>query len=332
MLFGKSRLIGLIKTIDNPPYFFYRVHHYLKRPVSFRMATKIRDNNLSDYVNCRLSEFPVETYDGSFQAVHPSVVKWEGEYWLAVTPYPYGMEEYENPSIFHGFSFDGLIPHRQNPIAKLAKQQFGCHYSDPCLFVDGDNTLWCMFRKTIRKGRAGKELNEIACSALQNGCWGPTTIICDSEDDPLLSPAFTQGNNGEIVMYHARFLDDDNTLVRTRFDSSFSVLGQDVVKCEGMPDGFGVWHLDISNDNGARGLFLLRDYETRVSFKLFSASFDARRDCWTIEHEYAFPSDVGVEVKHLYKSCFLPETNSVLVSYRDYKDRYRLSVNYFGHK
>jgi len=52
------------------------------------------------------------TYDGSGAAVHPSVVDmgavgWNGyRYWMAMTPYPSGNDDYENPSILA--SHDGL--------------------------------------------------------------------------------------------------------------------------------------------------------------------------------------------------------------------------------
>jgi hypothetical protein len=49
------------------------------------------------------------TYDGSGQLVHPDVVRWPrsgGDLWMAVTPYPYAREKWENPSIYR--SRDGL--------------------------------------------------------------------------------------------------------------------------------------------------------------------------------------------------------------------------------
>lgn len=54
---------------------------------------------------------PTPTYDGSGQVVHPSVVdfrqessvtggRWRGwRYWMAMTPYPYSNDDFENPSI-----------------------------------------------------------------------------------------------------------------------------------------------------------------------------------------------------------------------------------------
>ena len=54
---------------------------------------------------------PISTYDGSGVTVHPAVLNlgnvWNGyQYWLAITPYPKGNDDYENPSIYA--SNDGI--------------------------------------------------------------------------------------------------------------------------------------------------------------------------------------------------------------------------------
>jgi hypothetical protein len=46
----------------------------------------------------------IPTYGGSRQVVHPDVVyfqrRWHGyKYWMAVTPYPFGDDHRENPSV-----------------------------------------------------------------------------------------------------------------------------------------------------------------------------------------------------------------------------------------
>lgn len=51
------------------------------------------------------AQVTVDTYDGSDQTVHPSVVAipagWNGyKYWMAITPYPDGDADFENPSIY----------------------------------------------------------------------------------------------------------------------------------------------------------------------------------------------------------------------------------------
>ena len=65
------------------------------------LAKSIARKNLRSFL-AEEQEFYLETYDGSNQAVHPDVTYFNGEYWLAATPYPYGMEEYENPCLYRG--------------------------------------------------------------------------------------------------------------------------------------------------------------------------------------------------------------------------------------
>jgi len=73
------------------------------------------DNNAT-YLN-------TPTYDGSGQAVHPDIyydaTGWNGyKYWMVMTPYPYGHETYENPSILvsnDGYSWI-VPPELTNPI------------------------------------------------------------------------------------------------------------------------------------------------------------------------------------------------------------------------
>jgi len=42
----------------------------------------------------------IPTYDGSGQAVHPDILYWKDQYWMTCTPYPYGVDTYENPCIY----------------------------------------------------------------------------------------------------------------------------------------------------------------------------------------------------------------------------------------
>lgn len=80
------------------------------------------------------------TYDGSGQTVHPDVVDtvtgWNGyRYWMGITPYPDGNDDYENPSILA--SADGntwVVPAGlTNPIAAPGAG----FWPDPDLVFDG---------------------------------------------------------------------------------------------------------------------------------------------------------------------------------------------------
>ena len=90
----------------------------------------------------------IPTYDGSNQLTHPKVLYfangWHGyHYWMSMTPYPYTMDRYENPSIV--VSNDGekwVVPiGLKNPISGLPVDvKIGGHYSDPHL-VMRDNVI-----------------------------------------------------------------------------------------------------------------------------------------------------------------------------------------------
>lgn len=95
-------------------------------------------------------EFILHTYDGSDQAVHPDIIYFAGKYWLVVTPYPYGMEEYENPSLYCGTSINSLLSISQNPIDRQKRHEIGSHLSDPCIF-EYNNELICVYRENMRK-------------------------------------------------------------------------------------------------------------------------------------------------------------------------------------
>lgn len=93
-----------------------------------------------------------QTYDGSNQAVHPSVIYidkgWNGyKYWMGITPYPQGNDNMENPQIlvsndgvnfapFNGLNKALAIPDDVNK---------GSHYSDIALCFAND-TLEVYFR------------------------------------------------------------------------------------------------------------------------------------------------------------------------------------------
>ena len=93
------------------------------------------------------------TYDGSGQAVHPDVLVLDEpfggyRYWMAMTPYPNGNDDVENPSILA--SDDGLTwvvpegltnPIDSNPPGFLP---------DPCLILD-EGTLYCVYLGGLAK-------------------------------------------------------------------------------------------------------------------------------------------------------------------------------------
>lgn len=108
----------------------------------------------------------IPTYDGTGQAVHPSVIDfkleynletWRGyRYWMAMTPYPRSYDAFENPSIVA--SQDGLTwvipPGFGNPLD--IKGGRGNFNSDPNLVYDPDERTLIIYWREYSKGEYEK--------------------------------------------------------------------------------------------------------------------------------------------------------------------------------
>lgn len=136
-----------------------------------------------------ITKLVLPTYDGSGQAVHPSVVyipngfsgyKW----WMAFTPYPEGNDDYENPSIVasnDGVTWvvpDGLT----NPVvAGLVSPQWNL---DPELIFDGTQLImyWAdstgkYYRKTSANGTVWSATTELTWLTVGVSVWSAPGII-----------------------------------------------------------------------------------------------------------------------------------------------------------
>ncbi len=121
------------------------------------------------------SPLDIPTYDGSRQAVHPDVVYfskgWHGhKYWMAVTPYPYGNDSRENPSVL--VSEDGLSwsppTGLHNPIVSAPSCD---HNSDPDLVYNPSNDqLYLYYTRQARSSRcSGENSNDILLLTSSDG-------------------------------------------------------------------------------------------------------------------------------------------------------------------
>jgi hypothetical protein len=96
----------------------------------------------------------IATYDGSGQVVHPDVVHsppgvFAYPWHLVLTPYPNGMGDYENPSVYA--SLDGVTWQVEsgavNPVARARRYPVGELLSDPALvYVPESQELWLYYR------------------------------------------------------------------------------------------------------------------------------------------------------------------------------------------
>ena len=117
-------LYNHIISIKNPPYFIYHTFHYLNIFVPKVIASIVWNLNKRTCQAC--NDIIIRTYDGSNQVVHPDATCYNGELWFIATPYPYGMEEYENPCTYKGLNIQMLMP-ETTPVKKQKVHRKGFH-------------------------------------------------------------------------------------------------------------------------------------------------------------------------------------------------------------
>ena len=326
MLNRIKSIFTFVISVFNRPLFYYRLHHYMNTPVTEKKAIRFREKNKHSYRFKDVSFFNIATYDYSGQAVHPHCLCYGGKTWLVLTPYPYGMEEYENPCIYFGNSIDELNEYTGNPIAVQSKRTQGIHLSDPVLFVFNDK-LYCCYRSTEKK--ESDLVNNILYKEIinreNNLFLSEEKQFLSSKDNQLLSPAFFTYDNNLYLMFPDYF-NSNNSLLVYRVNDCLVVKDSFVMKCKNVPDGYGIWHIDVKNDdNQIKGLFLLKDTKRGKVFKLYLARLiEFKKGIWELESEIVISKNIERIKMHLYKSTFIPNTKEILLSLKDKKSRYHL--------
>jgi hypothetical protein len=130
------------------------------------------------------------TYEGSGQAVHPTVVRGHGAatgFWLAITPYPGGNASYENPSIFRSTDAKSWIapPGVVNPIVQPDPTGY---LSDPAMVVDSNLHLWMYYRDVVN------QQNIISVVRSKNGrTWDAPITVVTAPSHQVVSPSIVHG-------------------------------------------------------------------------------------------------------------------------------------------
>ncbi|MGH7523617.1 MAG: hypothetical protein ACREK8_04860 [Gemmatimonadales bacterium] len=128
----------------------------------------------------------LDTYEGSGQAVHPSIVRAHGRatgFWLAITPYPGGNSSYENPSIFRSMDASTWLAPTgvDNPIVHPDPTGY---LSDPSIVVGSDQRLWMYYRDVV------DNQNVILVTRSRNGrSWDAPMTVVTRPSHEVVSPS-----------------------------------------------------------------------------------------------------------------------------------------------
>lgn len=327
-------VIRLLKDLKNPPFFLYHIFHYANLNLPVSLAKCIASRNVKDYLSEGTHDIVIKTIDGSNQVVHPDIVMDYDMMALVCTPYPYGMEEYENPCLYYGESLDKLRP-ILCPLDVQSSHKQGYHMSDPSI-ASIESDVYCIYRDTAITDDF-IYLKKISFADTSCPVVSDRILLLHAKDNYVLSPAVLLEKD-QILIYHVKTDRHKSQLLLNTFDRhTFEHGACFEAKIEHEPKGCYLWHIGISADNNSskqidersilKGLFLYINQENNKSFKLYVAQ-NIIKDLkhWEIQSEVVIPEAIKNVIKFPYKSCFDPKSGGILLSFRDNKDRNRLAL------
>jgi hypothetical protein len=177
--------------------------------------------------------------------VHPSIIYahdslWGYRFWMAFTPYDAAI--HENPSIVVSHDGDTWLPFVTssgrdtlvNPIFDMNDIENSLYLSDPDIFMQGEDSLWMVFRSSYRKHRCGlwvsvttdgahwsepkaildrkKNLFSPAVLCLDDGRYGMWVVVTDPKPNRVLFYSAPRPDSGWSLVDTCRWLPSDTTL------------------------------------------------------------------------------------------------------------------------
>lgn len=146
-----------------------------------------------------LNAIALETYDGSGQAVHPDILAapfggLDDRSRLAITPYPWGNANMENPSLFAGSERDGwtVPPRVTNPIVRPD----GGYLSDPDILWDPDAREMRVYYRHVTNA------NHILLVTSRDGAaFSEPRNVVTGPNHTIVSPAIVRRSASEWLMW-----------------------------------------------------------------------------------------------------------------------------------
>jgi len=257
----------------------------------------------------------IPTYDGSGQAVHPDIVRVRDPellFVMAMTPYPFDDDYFENPSIV--VSRDGLRFYEEkkgiNPI--VPPPDFD-HNNDPdLLFSEG---TWNMvYLETLRPGKQ----NLVLLQSNDRIQWKRKNLLMfelqgTSKDTLIASPALVEKEGS----YYLFYVNLSTTPYRIECIISRSIDRWDKKKIA-VPefDALNVtpWHIDVFKDEGLYYMLLADITITRQGKRVHALHLADSKDLyqWNVHPE---PIEIGKlkNLKSLYRSTGFREGNDMYI-------------------
>lgn len=305
------------------------------RNIPYKLAEKIAKSNHKKMQKEGNLMIELETYDGGRQVVHPDIVKWNNELWMVCTPYPYSIETYENPCIYHGNTVFDMTPVLDKPLAYPEYRKKGNHISDPCIFVN-QSKLSVLFRDTVKiDGIITQKL--YICESEDGYKWSKKKLVLQSKEKSYISPAVFAVDNHFVMYYVQLTTTTGGYLKKVTFNANFHQVQEEKTTCHNIPDGMTIWHIGIINEKGdgkalsptdtkLHGIFTLRSIENLYQYELYWAHLNIQNKEWYIDEKVEIPTYLQKHISNVYKCAIIPSTNDVVLSFYDYELQWNLCL------
>lgn len=274
---------------------------YLQR--NEKVSRVVNVTNADIYLNMPTS------YDGQGQVVHPDIVYipcvWNGyKYWMALTPYPYSDNSYENPSIlasndgYHWVVPSGLV----NPIISSPNPGYN---ADPDIVYNADTSeLWVYFF------RYWSDTNLVKLTLMRS-----STGVTWSGPQYLITWNLTQEDNGRSyavikqnqswLMYYERGQGDDTWLEMRKSNNGINWSKPQKVNIT--IQNRNIWHLDVYPYERYY-IMLIAAYPKGLSSRhcdLFYAYSEDKVNWDVTSNPILKNSDSGWDNANIYRSTFI---------------------------
>lgn len=276
-------------------------------------------------VGTRLT-IPTHVSPAGGEATHPSVLQIPGglngfTYWMAMTPYPGGNDDHEDPNIVA--SNDGVTwvvpPGLVNPI----DDQTGTPVfnSDVDLKLGPDGSTLYLFWRTYDVNDTGVEEKLFYSTSADGASWAAKTLFYSSDHTVrrLLSPTLLF-EGGAWTMWAVDIIPSPNTVVRLTGGAVPEDAWSDpptVIDVGPMQSGKEPWHIFVARD-GDCYLGLLNDTTTDVSGVdgdlLLITSDDGL--AFTNSGTTVIPRQQNGEHERLYRASFVPDSDGGVAGWR----------------
>lgn len=264
----------------------------------------------------------IDTYDGSGQCVHPDVLEYMGKIHMVFTPYPYGIDIYENPCMVTYYY--GQWKYLDSVCTLVKEKNIGYHLSDPCLFADSaEKKLILVYRRTK------KYVDRSSCLYVmysENGTeWSFPELLQLKGHNDYISPAIVE--SGQVYLFYINICENKNVMKVLSGRSLFELNSEDNVLLKSF-DNEDIWHIGLASENNWNSKIsnnkrfdcLITTVNKNEQYKLYYGKLFYSNG-WILEKKKFI--DIKNQ-KIVYKSAFaiLDGKKCIIVSSKDKENRF----------